>query len=112
MSATADQKIRTAADILEAMAATFRERNKVYGDNFIRVGDMMAALFPNGVELQTPDDFVRFHLLELSVVKLTRFAVSGLTHIDSIHDSAVYDAMLESVITPDTLPVMPIKRGK
>jgi hypothetical protein len=32
------------------------------------------------------------------VVKLTRFANSGLTHEDSIHDAAVYAAMVESLI--------------
>jgi hypothetical protein len=88
----------TAADILAEMADTYRERNKVYGDNYKRVGAVMAAMFPNGVDLFTEEDYNVWHLFELMVVKLTRFANSGLTHEDSIHDAAVYAAMVESLI--------------
>lgn len=90
--------MKTAADILAEMADTYRERNKVYGDNYKRVGDVMSALFPEGVMLVTPEDFNVWHLFELMVVKMTRFANSGLTHEDSIHDLAVYAAMVESLI--------------
>ena len=90
--------MKDAADILAAMAETFRERNKVYGDNYKRVGAVMAAMFPHGVELLTEEDYNVWHLFELMVVKLTRFANSGLTHEDSIHDAAVYAAMVESLI--------------
>jgi hypothetical protein len=94
-----------AAEILESMADTFRERNKVYGDNYKLVGDVMKALFPQGVVLKTAEDFNRWHLFELQIVKLTRFAVSGLVHKDSIHDEAVYAAMVESLITESTHPL-------
>lgn len=82
-------------EILNEMASTFAERNAVYRDNYTRVAPVIKALWPNGVpaELVTED---RWHLFELLVVKLTRFATSGLTHQDSIHDAAVYAAMIES----------------
>lgn len=86
------------ADILHEMAETYRERNKVYGDNYKMVGKLMAVLFPNGV----PPELVvqpHFHLFELKLVKLSRFAISNLTHHDSIHDDAVYSAMIESIIS-------------
>lgn len=80
--------------ILRAMAATFEERNAVYGSNYLTVAPTIKALFPAGVpsELVTTN---RWHLFELLVVKLSRFAVSELTHVDSIHDAAVYAAMIE-----------------
>ncbi len=90
--------MKNAADILAEMADTYRERNKVYGDNYKRVGEVMVALFPNGVTINTKDEFNVWHLFELMVVKLTRFANSGLSHEDSIHDLAVYAAMVESLI--------------
>lgn len=90
--------MKNAADILAEMADTFRERNKVYGDNYKRVGAVMMALFPQGMSLTSAEDFNKWHLFELMVVKLTRFANSGLTHQDSIHDLAVYAAMVESII--------------
>ena len=88
---------KTAADILEEMAKTFRERNAVYGDNFRMVGKMMAVLFPKGVppEVLHSD---QFHLFELKLVKLSRFAISNLQHLDSIHDDGVYSAMIESIL--------------
>jgi hypothetical protein len=84
----------SAADVLRAMADTFAERNAVYGDNYKRVAPVIKALFPDGVpqELVVSD---RWHLFELLVVKLSRFAVSNLTHEDSIHDAAVYGAMIQ-----------------
>lgn len=93
--------MKNAADILAEMAETFRERNKVYGDNYKRVGAAMVAMFPQGVHLKTEEDFNRWHLFELMVVKLTRFANTGLVHQDSIHDAAVYAAMVESLINKE-----------
>lgn len=89
---------KTAAEILADMADTYRQRNAVYGDNYKRVGAVMEAMFPNGVMLKTAEDFNVWHLFELAVVKMTRFANTGLTHQDSIHDMAVYAAMVESLI--------------
>jgi len=87
----------SAADVLADMARTYRERNAVYGDNFRMVGPMMRALFPDGVPAATLHSD-QFHLFELVLVKLSRFAISGLRHKDSIHDSAVYCAMIEAIL--------------
>lgn len=103
---------KNGADVLQEMADTFRERNKVYGDNYKSVGNVMAALFPGGIALVMPDDFNRWHLFELIVVKLTRFANSGLTHIDSIHDAAVYAAMVESLALPGAKPINPVEKNE
>ena len=92
-------------ELLDEMALTYRERNAVYGSNYLHVGPVMKGLFPQGVILRTPDDFARWHLVELIVVKLSRFAVSGLTHADSIHDIGVYAAMVESLTVPGVTPI-------
>ena len=92
---------KDAAKILEEMAETFRERNKVYGDNYKTVGEVMVALFPKGVSLKTVEDYNIWHLFELMIVKVTRFANNDLKHKDSIHDAAVYAAMVESLIKGD-----------
>lgn len=86
------------ADLLAKMADTYRERNAVYGDNWRTVGQVMISLFPDGIRLETAKSFNEWHLFELIVVKLTRFANSKLTHADSIHDIAVYAAMIEAAI--------------
>ena len=87
-----------AAYVLEEMAETFRGRNKVYGDNYKSVGDVMMALLPNGIEMKSAEEFNRWHLFELIIIKLTRFANSDFSHQDSIHDIAVYAAMIESLL--------------
>jgi hypothetical protein len=85
-------------EILIAMADTYRERSKQYGNNWRKIGAVMVALYPTGLTLETEDDFNKFHLFLLSMVKLTRLSESGLSHQDSAHDNAVYSAMLESLI--------------
>ena len=84
--------------VLREMADTFDARNAVYGDNYRMVGHVMAAFFPEGVTLKTPEDYEVFHLFELKIVKLTRFVIGGMTHQDSIHDDAVYAAMIEAIL--------------
>lgn len=96
---------KTVPQIMRAMADTYEERNKVYGDNYKRVGAALAAMFPDGVLLRTPEDFNRWHLFELKMVKLTRFANSGLTHVDSIHDDSVYGGMIESILQDPATPI-------
>ena len=92
-------KIQLEADkILEKMAETFRERNKLYGSNYNAVGEVLIALFPEGVTLKTKEDFIRWHFMDWKVGKLTRFARTKMTHTDSLHDDAVYTAMLEDFI--------------
>lgn len=89
----------TAADRLDAMAQTFRERNGVYRDNFRKVPEMVKVLFgedgpPSSLVLRP-----EWHLFELMLVKLTRFTQTELTHADSIHDIAIYGAMIDAILT-------------
>lgn len=85
-------------EILEEMARTFRERNKQYGDNWRMVGQLMVVMFPQGVQLHSAADYDLWHLFELLIVKLSRFAIGKLQHKDSIHDLAVYAAMIEGIL--------------
>jgi len=85
---------------LKAAGETFIQRNAVYNDNYKRVGQVMRALFPEGVELKTSEDFERWHILELMVVKLTRYTNNWETtggHPDSLEDLSVYSAMLMQI---------------
>jgi len=88
-----------AHDILDSMAKTFKERNAVYGDNYKMVGHLMQTLHPTGFVQSTVENHELGHLWSLLIVKLSRFAISGLTHKDSIHDLAVYAAMIEAILT-------------
>jgi hypothetical protein len=80
--------------MLEDMLITFKERNTTYNDNYLIVGQVMAALYPDGITLKTPEDFIRYHFVDWMVGKLSRWVRTGMTHDDSIKDAAVYATML------------------
>lgn len=90
---------KIAADYLSEAADTYRERRKVYGDNYLTVGRAMVAFFPDGIKLKTEDDHNRFHIFMLKIVKLTRYAVNWDRggHADSLLDDAVYCSMLMEI---------------
>lgn len=88
-----------APDLLEAGAATYRERNKTYGDNYKQFGHLMVALFPDGLPREmSANDWNRFAVFMHILTKVSRYAVSFKTgHVDSAHDAMVYSAMLEEL---------------
>jgi hypothetical protein len=94
---------KTDKALIDALV-TFRKRGMAYGDNHQRVGAALQALFANDkIRLESPDDFERFTIVVLILVKLTRYAVSWpLGHKDSIHDLIVYAAMLEARTDDDS----------
>ena len=78
----------------------FLERNAIYGNNFYMVGDVLHALFPEGVPpLRTAEEHARFDLLSMIVGKLTRYVKSFGSggHEDSLDDLSVYCAILASL---------------
>lgn len=88
---------RTAADVLQEAADTYRERNAQYKSNFKMVGPIMEILFPEGAPARLLGHDA-FHLFELVIVKLSRLAISELTHEDSARDACVYLAMIEAIM--------------
>lgn len=87
----------SADKILADASDTFLERNSIYKDNYKMVGRLMEVMFPAGIELRTREEFDKWHLFELLIVKLTRYVSTGLKHHDSIHDMQVYAAMIEAI---------------
>lgn len=88
---------KTVPELLEEMAATYRERNKVYGDNYKNIGRVLAGLFPGEVTIETEDDWNRLALIIIMAGKLGRYTANPQGHKDSAHDLAVYAAMLEEL---------------
>lgn len=90
-----DHKDPFVTELLTRMAKLYAERNAVYKDNYKKVGEVMVALFPEGKTLKTAEDFNKWHLFELAIVKLTRYVnqYEG-GHLDSLEDLIVYMAMV------------------
>lgn len=92
---------KSPAECIEEALKTFKQRNESYGDNYLQHGRVMSALFPDGINLKTVEDWNRFGIINMVVAKLTRYSqkwpeVDEGT-IDSVHDMGVYSFMLESV---------------
>lgn len=87
------------SEALRQSAETYEERNALYGDNYHRHGEVMKALFPNGVILHSVSDHNRFGILTQKVSKLTRYCHNFETggHDDSLLDDVTYTAMLREL---------------
>jgi hypothetical protein len=86
-------------EMLRESAATYEERNKIYGDNYKRFGHVMAVLFPHGIHLSTGEDLNRLGILVQVVSKISRYCESfhKTGHDDSLLDLAVYATMLREL---------------
>lgn len=77
---------------------TFEERAKVYGDSYTRHGFVMKVLFPNGIKLNSIEDFNRFGILNMQISKIIRYTQSwSERHTDSSHDLGIYSFMQEEL---------------
>lgn len=87
---------KRATSLLREAADVYQQRNAVYKDNFRVVGRVMEALFPNGApRLHDAEDFNRWHIFELLIVKLTRYVANwDEPDEDSLVDMIPYLAIL------------------
>ena len=90
---------RRADALMQEGAKTFAERAAAYGPTYHVHGSIMTALFPNGVELKTKEDFNRYAILVNITTKLHRYCTNFRKggHQDSIHDLGVYAFILEEL---------------
>jgi hypothetical protein len=84
---------------LTELGTIFQDRNRAYGSDYLEHGDLMMAFFPEGVKLETPDDFTRYSLFKMCAAKLSRYAKNFFNggHSDSLNDLSVYSQMLAEV---------------
>lgn len=84
---------------LGLLADLYRDRNAAYGDSYLTFGPVMEAMFPDGLVLRSAEDWNRFALFFLTVVKVHRYAMRFHDggQQDSLDDIAVYAQMLRHV---------------
>jgi hypothetical protein len=89
--------MKTAEQILKQSAEIFAERQKTYKDNWRTVGKALHALYPQGLYLESEEDFTRFQFVMLQMVKMSRYSQNFKEggHSDSALDLITYTAMLE-----------------
>lgn len=87
---------KRAPEILEEAATTYRQRNEVYGDNYLKFGKIMDIMFPDTIYVDGADGWNRMGVFVQCLSKLTRYAenMGKGGHYDSALDLSVYAAML------------------
>ncbi len=85
------EKFKVASDL-------FEQRAQAYGDNYWKCAHIMQTLFPDGLELNTEEDFIRKQFLEHIINKVTRYCNNFFLggHADSSYDLSVYAMMLNA----------------
>jgi len=93
---TESTKLNSVFDVLERASDIYKERNAVYGDAADRHGEILAAMFPDGLTLKTADDFTRFMHINSVIGKINRYANNFESggHLDSSLDPINALAML------------------
>jgi hypothetical protein len=89
----------TVSEHIKNLVAIHEQRKGSYGQDYLNVGPSLAALFPDGVELTTPEDYTRFALFLQAHGKLARYAARFKLggHPDSLDDVSVYAQLLRFV---------------
>jgi hypothetical protein len=90
-------KKSTVPQRLAKLGKLFEERHKVYGKDYEYVGQILSAMFPEGLILSRPEDFRRFYMFVFLLSKINRYSQClgrGTGHKDSLDDLAVYAQML------------------
>ena len=86
-------------EVLKNASKLFKEKARVYGDNWKQIGPILNILFPHGL-LGSIKHMDKLHLIVMILVKLTRYAEgvnNGKDHKDSTRDLVVYAEMLDSL---------------
>ena len=85
-------------EALNDAAETFKDRQQVYKDNYLRLANAMVGMYPQGLTLHTQEDWIRLYFFMATITKMSRYATNWDDggHTDSIRDAAVYAAMLQA----------------
>lgn len=93
------ERPKNAGDLMQEAMETYQKRNTLYGNSYHTFGEVMKALFPQGIEPQSVEDWNRLGVLNMIVSKLIRYTANFHDggHADSARDLGVYSFMLEEL---------------
>jgi len=90
---------KTVPEMLMEAAAVYKQRQDIYGYNYLAFGKVMMALFPDGLTVSDIDTWNRLGIFVQMMSKTTRYASQFKEggHDDSLLDLSVYSQMLREV---------------
>jgi hypothetical protein len=82
---------------LEKLAILFREKNNLYGDQYLKFGHLMIE-FLGPIKIETAHDYNRIMTIFNIFTKLDRYChVYPGHHSDSLDDLSIYAQMLQEI---------------
>ena len=104
--------VKLVPDRLRDAAKLFEERNAAYGSNYLEIGPVLHAMFPDGLVVDSPEVWTRVFFLVHRMTKETRYAknIRKGGHADSLEDLAVY-AIMNAETDDRTRSTPPVKTG-
>lgn len=89
------RKIKSVPARLASLGKLFSERNAIYSNDYKHYGEVLMGMFPDGLQLNTPEEFGRMYLFIHMLSKINRYAATLKSggHADSLDDLAVYAQM-------------------
>jgi hypothetical protein len=87
-----------AAQTLHGAFTTLQEKATEYGRTDIQIRNVMGALFPNGVALNSPERMKVHAMFTHLVTKIVRFAACDMQHVDSAQDAINYAAWVRTAL--------------
>ena len=89
----------TVPELLNEAAELYRTKNTLYGDSYRITGELLEALFPGGMKLNTRKDFNRFSIFTLILGKIARYSNHWYNPDveDTMLDLSVYATMLREL---------------
>ncbi len=85
-------------DAREAAERQSVNKSKAAIDGCMRTGEVMKALFPDGIHIGSEEQFAAFRLFDRLVGDITHFAQTGLTKKAALRDICTHAMLLESVL--------------
>lgn len=91
--------VKSVPQALNDLGKLYEDRNKMYGDNYKNTGVVLLSMFPNGLKLETSNDFNRFSILVHLLTKISRYSEMFMRggHDDSLDDLSVWSQMLREL---------------
>jgi hypothetical protein len=89
------------SDILKKNIEIVKEKGKQHGNTYQLFGDVMMALFPNGIHLNNKRSmkiYGIFHMIIHKVIRLSKKLFHKDLSLDNLTDLCNYAAMLEKII--------------
>ena len=75
------------------------EKSRAAINGCMRTGEVMRALFPEGIQLGSEEEFAAFRLFDRLVGDMAHFAQSGLKNQSTLRDISMHAMLLENVIS-------------